>query len=268
MESKKYLTEENYKRGKKKIKTIALVILVVGLLIGGSLIATGLMKQEKVNSQYSEDNKTTISQQLETEKQNLISKKAELEAKIQPIETQVKKLKREKTSVFMNGGFSDRYYEIEDEIEELEKSIITDKNSIDVINNALDESSALCDKNNNYTSKYCSLKLQLDDFTDFNKEFDSSASIPFYMFGAFVIIATCMIAGSIYTFSKRREIAAFTAQQVMPVAKEVTNETAPTIGNAAGEIAKGIKNGLKDEEKYTTSVKLKDLTQGCDLKYN
>ena len=253
MENKKYLTEENYERGKKKIKTIALVILVVGLLIGGSLIATGLMKQGKVNSQYSEENKTTISQQLETEKQNLISKKAELEAKIEPVETQVKKLEREKTDVFMNGGFSDRYYEIEDEIEELQKSIVTDKKSISVIDNALDESFAHCKfdeaKNNTYTSKYCSLKLQLDDFTDFNKEFDSFDSIPFYMFGAFVIIATCMIAGSIYMFSKRREIAAFTAQQVMPVAKEGIDEMAPTIGNAVGEIAKGIKKGLNDADK-------------------
>ena len=111
MENKKYLTEENYERGKKKIKTIALVILVVGLLIGGSLIATGLMKQSKVNSQYSEDNKTTISQQLETEKQNLISKKAELEAKIEPVETQIKKLEREPFT-----GFDDAYYEREDKI--------------------------------------------------------------------------------------------------------------------------------------------------------
>ena len=253
MENKKYLTEENYERGKKKIKTIALVILVVGILIGGSLIATGLMKQGKVNSQYSEESKETISQQLETEKQNLVSKKAELEAKIEPIETQVKKLEREKTDVFMNGGFSDRYYEIEDEIEELEKSITTDKNSISVIDKALDESFGWCKfdeaKNNTYTSKYCSLKLQLDDFTDFNKEFDSFGSIPFYMIGGFIIIATCMIAGSIYMFSKRREIAAFTTQQVMPVAKEGIDEMAPTIGNAVGEIAKGIKKGLNDADK-------------------
>ena len=47
----------------------------------------------------------------------------------------------------------------------------------------------------------------------------------------------------------KREITAFTTQQVMPVAKEGINEMAPTIGNAAGEIAKGIKEGLKDEEK-------------------
>ena len=61
---KEFLSEENYERGKKKIKTIALIILIVGVLIGGSLIVTGLMKQGKINSKYSEDNKTNLSQQL------------------------------------------------------------------------------------------------------------------------------------------------------------------------------------------------------------
>lgn len=248
MENKKYLTEENYERGKKKIKTIALVILVVGFLIGGSLIATGLMKQGKVNSQYSEDNKTTISQQLETEKQSLISKKSELETKIEPVETQIKKLEREPFT-----GFNDAYYERQDKIEELEKSIATDKKSIGVIDDVLEDADFACSfdgKTNSYTSKYCSLNNQLSDISsDFNKEFDSFGSIPFYMIGGFIIIASCMIAGLIYMFSKRREIAAFTAQQVMPVAKEGIDEMAPTIGNAVGEIAKGIKKGLKDEEK-------------------
>lgn len=248
MENKKYLTEENYERGKKKIKTIALIILVVGLLIGGSLIAIGLMKQSKVNSQYSEENKATISQQLETEKQNLISKKAELETKIEPVENQIKQLEREPFT-----SFDTAYYERQDKIEDLEKSIATDKKSISVIDKALDDSFSNCTfdeaKNNTYTSKYCSLKLQLDNFTDFNKHLDSYDSIPFYMFGAFVIIATCMIAGLIYILSKRREIAAFTTQQVMPVAKEGIDEMAPTIGNAVGEIAKGVKKGLNDADK-------------------
>jgi len=163
MENKKeFLTEENYEKGKRKIKAIALIVLVVGLLIGGSLIVTGLIKQGEVDLQYSEDNKNNISQQLETEKQNLISKKAELEAKIEPVETQIKKLEREPFT-----GFDDAYYERKDKIEELEKSIATDKNSINVIDKALDESFAWCKfdeaKNNTYTSKYCSLKLQLDD---------------------------------------------------------------------------------------------------------
>lgn len=62
----------------------------------------------------------------------------------------------------------------------------------------------------------------------------------------------------------RREILAFNIQQTMPVAKEGIDEMAPTIGKAgasiakemapvygevAKEISKGIKEGLKDEEK-------------------
>ena len=68
------------------------------------------------------------------------------------------------------------------------------------------------------------------------------------MIGGFILFATCMIAGSIFLFSKRREIAAFTAQQVMPIAKEGIDEMAPTVGNAAREISRGIKEGLKDDK--------------------
>lgn len=85
-------------------------------------------------------------------------------------------------------------------------------------------------KNNALTSQYCTYTQQLDGFDDFDKDFDSFKSLPFYIFGAFAIIATCMNAGSFYLFSKRREITAFTMQEVMPVAKE---------------ISKGIKEGLK-----------------------
>lgn len=57
------------------------------------------------------------------------------------------------------------------------------------------------------------------------------------------------IGGMIMLIAHRREITAFTTQQVMPVAKEGINEMAPTIGNAAGEIAKGIKKGLNEADK-------------------
>lgn len=248
MNERKYLNEENYQRGKKKIMTIAVFVLIVGLLIGGSLIFTGIKKQSDVNSKYSEENKIKLQQQLDTEKQNLINSKTELENKIKPVQDEIKSLEREKFT-----GFDDAYYARKDKIEELNKSIATDKNNIKVIDDALDESFSHCSfdeaKNNTYTSKYCSLKNQLEEKTDFNKDFDSFDSIPFYMFGGFIIIATCMISGSIFMFGKRREIMAFTAQQVMPVAKEGIDEMAPTIGNAAGEIAKGIKKGLNDADK-------------------
>ena len=273
MEKKKeFLTEENYERGKKKIKTIALIILIVGVLIGGSLIVTGLVKQGQTNSQYSEESKNNkkeqleqekkqLTQDLDAEKQNLLTSKTTLENKIKPVEDEIKKLEREKTDVFMNGGFSDRYYEIEDKIEDLKESTKSDENSLSVIEDALDESFDHCSfseaKNNTYTSKYCSLKNQvakkdaeiagLDlEFSDFNKEFNSFDSIPFYMIGGFIIVASGMISFAIYMFAKRREIMAFTAQQVMPVAQEGIEKMAPTVGNAMGTIGKGIAKGIKE----------------------
>ena len=64
-------------------------------------------------------------------------------------------------------------------------------------------------------------------------------------FGFFVTGIGIMIT----VMAHRREITAFTTQQVMPVAKEGINEMAPTIGNAAGEIAKGIKKGINEANK-------------------
>ncbi len=50
-----------------------------------------------------------------------------------------------------------------------------------------------------------------------------------------------MIAVSIYTFAKRREILAFSAQQVMPVAKEGIEKMTPTVSKSVEEITRGIK---------------------------
>lgn len=74
-----------------------------------------------------------------------------------------------------------------------------------------------------------------------------------FSFGLASVGAICLLV------AHRREITAYTTQQVMPVAKEGIEEMAPTIGKAsekmapaagivAEEVAKGIKKGLKDEE--------------------
>lgn len=105
MENKEYLNEEQYQKSKKKVTIIALIVLVVGILIGGSLIAIGIIKQSKMNSKYSEDSKISLSEQIEIEKQSLIQTKTELEEKIKPTEDEIKKLKRETFT-----GFDDAYY--------------------------------------------------------------------------------------------------------------------------------------------------------------
>lgn len=112
-----------------------------------------------------------------------------------------------------------------------------------IVTKALDPSFNNCAfdeyKNNSLTKEYCAAKNSTRDFA-------SRSSI---MYGAFISIATCMISGSIFAFAKRRQIIAFQAQQIMPVAKEGINEIAPSIGNVAGEIAKGIKDGLNSSDK-------------------
>ena len=285
MEKKGILTEDNYLKGKQKIKSIALIVLAIGLLLGGSFIIAGIIKQNAVNDKYSEKSKEKELQQLESEKeklsiaveeekQNLIKSKEDLEAKIKPVEDEIKNLKRVTFT-----GFDDAYYARQDKIEELNESIVADKKSIDVIENALDESFDHCAfdsaKNNNYTSSYCSLKNELkakngeiylldNKYTDFNKKFESEKYVPFYIVGGFILIASIMISGSIYMMTKRREIAAFSVQQMMPIAQEgiekiapsvgkagasIAKEMAPTYGQIAKEISKGIKEGLKGEEK-------------------
>lgn len=248
MEKKEYLSEERYQKNKKRIVAGAIVVLIIGLLLGGSLIAIGLSKQNKVNANYSEANKESLAKKLEIEKQSLISSKEKIEEEIKPVEDEIKSLEREKFT-----GFDDAYYQRQDKIEELEKSINESKKNISAIETALGDSMSACSfdttTNNSYTKEYCSIKNSLEDASSsFNKKFDSHNNIPYYMFGGFIIAASLMISVSIYTFAKRREILAFSAQQVMPVAKEGIEKMTPTVSKSVEEITRSVKKGLKDDK--------------------
>lgn len=113
--------------------------------------------------------------------------------------------------------------------------------ALKIITNALDPSFNHCSfdeyKSNSITKDYCKAKNSNGEM----------ATTLYIIFGIFICFATCMIAFFIFTVAKRRHILAFAAQQTIPVAKEGIDEMAPTIGNAAGEIAKGIKKGLSDD---------------------
>lgn len=57
------------------------------------------------------------------------------------------------------------------------------------------------------------------------------------------------VAGGITMFiAHRREITAYTIQQTMPIAQEGIEKMTPTVANAAGSIAKAIKNGMRDSK--------------------
>lgn len=78
---------------------------------------------------------------------------------------------------------------------------------------------------------------------------DSYIRATSYAFAFAIIVFSVAISLSIFLFANQREITAFQVQQNMPIAQEGIDKIAPTMGNAAKEIAKGVKEGMKDDEK-------------------
>ena len=207
-EKKEYLTEKNYNKGKKIIMLIALLVLVVGLTIGGLLIYKGINEKQKIDN--------TTNEQAEKDKQRL--------------------------------------KEIETEKEELNKKISDKKYECDSIKMGTD---SWFEKSNKCDNEVLSLEEQVDELEseefdlentnyEFDKKYNSVGSTRYFMFGGFIIIATLITSLSIFMFAKRREIMAFGMQQTMPLAQEGIEKMAPTVGNAAGTIAKDVAAGIKE----------------------
>ena len=231
MENKKYLTEENYEKGKKTILKIAITILVIGIVIGISLIVAGILKINSTSENSS--NNTTIEEDAMTEEE-IDLKIAEIDNQINEINQNLNSLKAEKSQEFMANGFSEKYYEIDSEIE-TENKKISDLNQEKFI---LESEKQLT--NNGF----------IDDFEEGGPENLASKGFGGMMImgGVMILIFTALISGKLFMIYKRREILAFTAQQVIPVAQEGIDEMAPAIGNVAKEISKSIASGKKDAD--------------------
>lgn len=214
----KFLNEENYQRGKKKIMAAALVILVLGLLAGSALIAKGAIESSKVSSSSDTTSETTNKRSKE-----------EIQAEIDALNAELVSLKAQKNQEFMANAFSEEYYRLSNEISSRESKVMNLENEIWKIDSGYNDIEDSIEKNSLSIGK--------------------SKYYSYYLFGGFIIVASCITSISIYLFAKRREILAFTTQQVIPVAKEGIDEIAPTIGNATKEIAKGISSGLKEGTK-------------------
>lgn len=234
MEEKKYLNEETYQENKKKITRLAVIVLIVGVLIGGSLIVTGIVKATTAKTELTDKQTERTESDVQKEIDDIDTQINQIDLDITTLKNEKTKLQNEQSKIFQEDkGFSDRYYAKNEEITAKENEITLKENEkIKLESSKLGLEAEL-------------LQKQLG-FDSVENEVSTSKSLYFYMFGAFIIIASCMISGSIYMFAKRREITAFTAQQVMPVAKEGIDEMAPTIGNVAKEISKGIKDGTKN----------------------
>lgn len=63
------------------------------------------------------------------------------------------------------------------------------------------------------------------------------------------VALTILSLGDLFRHAFTRDITAYYAQQQMPLAQEGIEKIAPSVGVAAKEIAKGIKEGIENEEK-------------------
>ena len=109
-----------------------------------------------------------------------------------------------------------------------------------LIDTALDPTYDTCESSTRYsdndtTREYCKVKAKL-----YNLNSDKPTLIT-------PIIMPILAGIMLIVTAKRREIIAFQTQQVMPVAQEGMEKMAPTMGNVAKEISKGIKEGLKED---------------------
>ena len=230
MEKKEFLTEENYEKSKKKIKKIALIILIAGILLGTGLITTGLILSNNTKK-TNEKNYNKVYKQVE-------------QKKVQD-QQRLDEIKKEKEE--LNAKIDEKETECD--------SIEHGSNWFANVNKCERESSSL----NSQLSD-----LEMEEFNLSNtvypvlyNKISTAKYVPLYVFGGFIILVSGIVSLGIYLFSKRREMLAFGVQQVMPIAQEGMEKMAPTVGKvgatigkevapAIGDIAKSISKGIQE----------------------
>lgn len=228
METKKeYLSEENYQRTKKKITKISSIILIAGLVIGIGLILVGIISQ--INAKKTNEERYNEAYKASQEKENTAN-------------TRLKEIETEKTK--LNSQIQAKQYSC-DSLDMMDPNWFANQTKCQ------EEISTLRTQLNELEME----KIQLENanYTVYYDKVSAIKYIIFYILGGIVIFSSVSTAGIIYLIAKRREIAAFTVQQTMPLAQEGIEKMAPTVGNAAGtigkSIAKGIKEGIDEADK-------------------
>ncbi len=251
MEKEKDLKEEKYNKSKKKIKKISIMVLIIGLIIGGSIISMGLKKQADINSKYSKESKQEIKEKLESEKANLEAKREELAKLLDEKKVTEKKKLEDKKKEIENKGITYSVFTSPTDGEKYDLKIITEVLTSDFqycsfeeyknhtltseyckLVNGNDQDSkdmALIDaalnlncrlSNDSLTANYCSYVEEFEKFNGIDKDAEQFDIIPYYMVGGFIIVAACFIAGGIYLTTKRGDMLEFSFQQVKPILEE------------------------------------------------
>jgi len=263
-EQRKFLNEENYQNTKKKLTNISLAVLIIGVVIGLGLIITGIILSNNAKS---------ISIDLNNTENNIVSRtEDEVQNDINIIKTKINSLKNEISTLEMDlfkiqfeERSSNNYYEKQDEKEKKEAELLALNTQLEKYQKELHE----INSNSIIDDMAPGLGIVENIFNTASNNITKAKYTPFYIFGAFIIIASGMISLVIFLYAKRRDMIAFGAQSVVPVAKEVVDDVAPTIGKAGatiakemapayGNIAKEISKGIKEGINEANNNDLKD----------
>ncbi|MBP3502243.1 MAG: hypothetical protein J6K42_02030 [Clostridia bacterium] len=237
MEKKEFLNEESYLKTKKKISRIALVIFIVGLMVGSGFIVFGIVKTNEIKKinvpkiQQIEQKYAAKSSEADQIRNDMI----QIEEKVDTIKYEIDKLRIEQRKIFNeDNGFSDRYYSKETEI-----------------NKKNNEISNLNKTRSDYQEKLWDIERKYKESNKNNEIHELNKTTEKYAFlyipGIFIIFISLTISASIYMITKQREIMAFQAQQIRPIAEEGIEKMAPSEAKAAKIIVKEISRGIKEE---------------------
>ena len=227
-EKKEYLTEENYEKAKKKLTKLSLIVLIVGLIIGITLISIGVVKKNNNAKENAERKHQATIEAAKKERENR-RRLEEMEHEIESYEKIIDKQQEECDGIKMGT-----------------ESWFQERNKCDR------QVSRLKEKQSDLKMKMASLKseMKIKDYTNVYTTIPPIKHLIFYYIGGFIILASCIISLNIYLISKRREIHAFGVQQTMPIKQETIEKMTPTVGDAAGtigkDIAKGVTEGIKE----------------------
>ncbi len=207
------LSEENYQKSKGKMKIISALIILTGVMIGGSLIYLGISKNKEIDNFYSEESIKSYEEKINKEEETA---NQELKNIAEKLEQRKEKLKDAGIKYNISTTYEDK--------DAYELKLITD---------VLNPSFNYChfDEYINFeaTKEYCNKKAEIEtigkdnpyDNVEWDRDFKKNDNIPFFMFGGFIILASIVFTLPILTLSKRRELLAFTARENLPIAEEV-----------------------------------------------
>lgn len=241
------------KKQNKKVKT-PIIILIIGLLLGITLITIGLMKQTK---QEKKESKESIQEKFNIERKNLEKEKQDLERKIENNLSKEKENLESKKQDLEEKGIKYSAFATYNDGENYDLKIITealdpsfsycnfdeyknndltstycslsnktddDSKKLNVINSVLSASTSLCNfdeyKNNELTSAYCSYQQKLNSYTNITKTNNIGKSMPFYIFGGIIIAVSFIVAIISYIIAKRKDIVSYTLEQAKPLYEE------------------------------------------------